>query len=200
LWGQVTPERIQSLPPKYQFAMGSSLGMIASPLLVTLTASLWQPALLLYGLAEVNANIKSRGKGSLVGMMFGNGENNSGRLGAYLDSLLESLRRGVHHYFPKPESSLSNNNALLLETSGGDAKTGYSLGMTGYYAAEPQKRRLPQRLEDFFGSKVMGRALVPVETKAVVVEVQETNERHPVAEMIRHGFLVGGVVGLLAGI
>jgi hypothetical protein len=234
LWGQVTPERIQSLPPKYQFAMGSSLGMIASPLLVTMTASLWQPALLLYGLAEVNANIKSRGKGSL-GMMFGNGENNSGlgadldsllerlrrgvrrggngslgrmvgnggetnggRLGATLDSLLERLRRGVRHCFPEPES-LSNNALLLLETSGGDAKTGYSLGMTGCYAAEPRKRRLPQRLKDFFGSNFMGRALV--ETKAVVVvEVQETTERHPVAEMIRHGFLFGSAVGLFAGI
>jgi hypothetical protein len=97
LWQRITPENIQSIPTKYQFAMGASLGMIASPLVASLSVSLWQPALVLYGLAELNSHIKAKGGKWSLPTLLGDGEN---ALGNKLDGWLDGVRQWVRNCFP----------------------------------------------------------------------------------------------------
>jgi len=108
----------QHLAVKYQFAVGAGIGMLAAPLFTSMATLLWQPALLLCGLAEW-----TKGRSLLQ----------SG-LGSKLDAVLDAVHRGVHRCWPDPSAFSSFS---LIETSGGSGKTrGYTLGLSSTLAVE----------------------------------------------------------------
>jgi hypothetical protein len=194
LWQRITPESIQSIPTKYQFAMGASLGMIASPLVASLSVSLWQPALVLYGLAELNSHIKAKGGKWNLPTLLGDGED---ALGIKLDSWLDGVRQWVRNRFPEPPNSPTS----LLETSGGSKDPGYSLGITGYCPTESStKRQLLQLQLKNLGNKVVDSSKHSLLEMRGIMDHESITQDHTIVEMIRHGFLVGGLLGLVAGV
>jgi hypothetical protein len=192
-WSTTTQERLPGMPPKYQFAIGASLGMIASPLLATVTFSLWQPAVLLYGLSELNAHFKAKGKLHL-GAILGNGKGGE-NLVASLESLLDRVRQWVRGCFLEAPTS-----GALLDTSGG-GNPGYCLGVSSYSSStvEPQIRHLRQKIKDF-GHRVVDSSEHSLVEFKERIESPDNNNSNIFVEMIRHGLVVGSAIGLLVGV
>jgi hypothetical protein len=175
LWwsGTITLENLERIPSKYNFAMGTSLGMIVSPVLSIVAGSLWQPAVFIYILAEANASLKARGKFHL-GSLF---ERTHHDIGTTLDHALERLRRMIRSAVPQPQSA----DGALIQTSGG-SRDMHSRRMKKYQAETPRKSLFP-----WVRSKPSNK----------VVSYKETAKpEHPIVSMIRHGFMVGSAVGL----
>lgn len=121
----ITIDSISKLPPKYHFAFGASLGMITCPSLSAFAGSIWQPALLLYIIAEINANL-----GRKTNFSFGQMGN---RIGVFIErEILERLRWTIRSIVPDPSSSSTSMERALIQVNGGakDVNT-YQKGQVG---------------------------------------------------------------------
>jgi hypothetical protein len=171
--GTLTLENLERIPSKYNFAVGTSLGMIVSPVLSIVAGSLWQPAVFIYILAEANASLKARSKFHL-GSLF---ERTHHDIGTTLDHALERLRRMIRSAVPQPQAA----DGALIQTSGGSRDMN-SRRMKKYHPETPRKSLFP-----WVRSKPSNK----------VVSYKETPKpEHPIVSMIRHGFVVGSAVGL----
>jgi hypothetical protein len=160
------------IPLKYEFALGATAGMMASPLFSLLTASAWQPALLLYGLAELNAYCKSRNCQWNLGSLLSTGPVKA--IGASIERILEKMRGTVHKVF-------SDQDPTQLLTYDGTSFVSYQEGRVNdvRYSLGPAP--------DLVASKQQ-------------LEFSLNGQRLPRHGMIRHGFFVGGALGLFAGV
>ena len=157
----ITIDNLSNTPPKYHFAFGASLGMITCPSLSAFAGSIWQPALLLYIIAEINANL-----GRKTNISFGQIGN---RIGVFIErEILERLRWTIRSIIvPDASSSSTSMDRALIQVNGG-AKDVYSIGVNTY-----QK----------------GQVGLPLPKK--LVEFKEKTFEHPVVSMVVHGFIVG---------
>jgi hypothetical protein len=171
--GTLTLENLERIPSKYNFALGTSLGMIVSPVLSIVAGSLWQPALFIYILAEANASLKARSKFHL-GSLF---ERTPHDIGTTLEHHLERLRRMIRSAVPQPQSA----DGALIQTSGG-SRDMHSRRMKKYHPETPRKSLFP-----WVRSKPSNKVVAYKET---------AKPEHPIVSMIRHGFVVGSAVGL----
>lgn len=125
-WHRIAPNNghPNSLPTKYQFAMGATMGMMTAPLL----SLAWKPAVVLYAVAEINARAKRQGRWNLEHVFHPT-------LAHPIDEGLEKLRRSIANLVTPITSS-----QLLLSTTGGGGvskATTYSLGLSPC-TAKPQ--------------------------------------------------------------
>ncbi|KAG7354831.1 hypothetical protein IV203_004187 [Nitzschia inconspicua] len=150
---------------KVSFAIGASIGMIASPVLSTWICRFWKPIVGVYGLAEVNHHFNSNGKKFVK--WFGETPET---LGSILNGLLNQVLnvvRGVvfgdqhvvgGHVGERNTSSLlfSGDSRLPLLGWGGeesivrDRKSGsdYSLGLASRNEKDPEFYGLQDELKD----------------------------------------------------
>jgi hypothetical protein len=173
-WSEtLTLENLERIPSKYNFAVGTSLGMIVSPVLSIVVGSLWQPVVFIYILAEANASLKARSKFDLASLFVRTHHD----IGTTLDHALERLRQMIRSAVPHPQSV----DGALIQTSGG-SRDMHSRRMQKDHPKTPRKSLLP-----WVRSKPSNK----------VVSYQETAKpEHPIVSMIRHGFMVGSAVGL----
>lgn len=131
----ITIDNISKIPPKYNFAVGASLGMITCPSLSAFAGSIWQPALLLYIIAEINANL-----GRKTNFSFGQIGN---RIGVFIErEILERLRWTIRSIVSDASSSSTSMERALIQVNGGakDVYT-YQKGQVGL--------PLPKKLVEF---------------------------------------------------
>lgn len=171
--GTITFENLGRIPSKYNFAVGTSLGMIAAPVLSVVAGSLWRPAVLLYIVAEANASLKAKGKLHL-GSLLARGHRG---IGTIVDRCLERLRQRIRSALPQPQSA----DGALIQTSGGSRDL-HSRKMKNFQPATTRKSMLP-----WVRSKPSDRVVAYKET---------TKLEHPMVVMMRHGFMVGSAIGL----
>lgn len=180
VWGRCTPSNLRNVATKYQFAIGAGIGMIFSPLVLTVTAIAWQPALLLYGLSELNELAKESGRGLETWL----GQN---RLEQSIDRGLSKIRQSVRIILPDQGQHYSQQ-ALLGGTTGG-SKQPYTLGMVAYCSPPVSKKKVPAHMR-----LVASRTSNPQD--GTVTGAQSSD---PFQEMVRHGALVGGALAFLLG-
>eukprot|EP00980_Cylindrotheca_fusiformis_P004850 scaffold1034_cov127-Cylindrotheca_fusiformis.AAC.31 len=180
--GTITKENLERIPSKYNFAVGTSLGMIAAPLSSVVVGSLWQPLVVTYLIAEINANRRANGKVHLGSLL----ERKLSRIGAILERGLERLRRTIRSAFPQPQIG----EGALLRTSGGSRDVPIS--------RRPNNNNNNKRGHSEIHRTYIfpwGRSKEAVDDEVVVYKETHRPE-HPIVAMIRHGFMVGSAIGL----
>jgi hypothetical protein len=164
--GAITLENLEKIPSKYNFAIGTSLGLIVSPVMLVASGSLWQPALVIYILAEVNANLRARGRWNLGSVR------KQLKFGSIVERFFERVRRFVRSSLPQPQAI---DGALVKTTGGGSQYTGKHIS----------KRR-----------SIVQRNTKSKQNNELMVLPPKTQPDHPIVLMLRHGFLVGSFIGL----
>jgi hypothetical protein len=237
-WHRVAPEGIQGIPTKYQFAIGAGVGMaVSQPLAVlswTALTVVWQPTLLVYGLAELHARLKEAsssdgrdGGGSggwnLLQLVFNPAVADA--LDRGFDHVRHSIRRilGMPIHHQQDQSSLLSShptNTAVLGTTGGTSKHHHSypqqqrrgmswLGWPFASSSTTSSHKRTKKGSTILSSWRKNSRDASSTTRSMTLLRRRTNEttdweqkqqQHRFIEMLRHGFLVGGVVGLLGGL
>ena len=185
-WRRVAPRGLKSTPTKYQFAVGAGVGMIVSPVLLPWTMALWQPALALYGLAEWNARSKLLLQTHHPWAL-------------HVDQGLESVRQAMTGLVLPPVSTdrVSYPQTRMLATSGGSKKATYKLGIS----SSSSSALTPETTTPSPRSHTLVTASSNNNSRSHLMKDHVPDWEHrQLVEMIRHGFWVGGVVGLLGGL
>lgn len=197
-WRDVAPRGFKGIPSKYQFAVGAGVGMVVSPLFLSWTAIVWQPTLLVYGLSELHARLKASGRWSLE-VVFN--ESVAGKIDRELDRVRHSIRTLMLHH----PSSSPHNQTLLL--TGGSRKSSYHLsGYPSVAASRSSRSSAKKELTVFFwrsSTRTQQLHASSTNTRSMTHHYgtsDDCEEKHRMKEMLRHGFLVGGMVGLLGGL
>jgi len=169
----MTMENLECIPSKYNFALGTSIGMIAAPFLSAFMGSIATPAILIYALAEGNAFLQRRGQRGLVELL----DSIHIGIGRAFGKVLERFRRMVRSAMPRPQPI---EGALILTTGG--SRFDRSRGALVQQRHYRRSYLFPWRK-------------VPT-SKVVAISNQDGKEPiHPMVAMMRHGFVVGSAIG-----
>ncbi|CAJ1945160.1 unnamed protein product [Cylindrotheca closterium] len=169
----MTTENFESIPSKYNFALGTSIGMIVAPLLSAVMGTIARPLILVYSLAEGNAFLQRRGQRGLVDLL----DTIHSGIGHGFGRVLERFRRIVRSAMPQP---VPIDGALILTTGGSrfDSIRGTLVQQRHYRRSYLFPWRKVQISKALVNSNQDGKGPI-----------------HPMVAMIRHGFVVGSAIG-----
>ena len=197
---------LEDLPAKYQFAMGASLGMITSPILWSVSSSVFPPLAVLCGLAELNHRFKQQNPAFHLKHYTG-GDNT---IGATIDHYLEQCQAWMQKWIgrtirsfarrPREKFNMGSTSPLVAPSEDVPEETedttmrpvgtsSYSLGIgpTSLNHTTPktyldQWQAIRQHIVDS------------------MTETQPLSEYEGMSLMIYKGIIIGGLVGLLVGL
>ncbi|KAL3928596.1 MAG: hypothetical protein SGBAC_012579, partial [Bacillariaceae sp.] len=164
-------EKLESIPSKYNFAVGTSIGMIAAPFLSSLLGSIATPVILIYTLAEGNAFLQRQERRGIVEFL----DTIHNGIGRVVGNLLERFRKMVR-------SAMSHSHPIegaLIKTTGGSHFSIHKGTMVYTY------------------QRTLLSFLFPWIKRPIIKAVATSSKRtlHPMVAMIRHGFMVGSAIG-----
>jgi hypothetical protein len=181
-WSSATKLKmaLSQVQSKYNFAIATCVGMILSPLVQCLGATILRPTLILYTVSEFNHQWKEQNDDFHLENFTG-GDNT---LGATADYYLTKLRTFVRRVMQGPAKSLDQwSHGIDFGVSGG--AEGYEVTSRLEYLSR-QMRDLKEGISDLRDG--MQNA-----------DEAQAEEEH-MMDMIRKGLLFGGTVGFLAGV
>ena len=179
---------LSQAPYKYHFAIGASVGMIMSPLVLSLGAAILQPTIILYAVSEVNHQWKEEHDDFHL-KNFTGGDNT---LGATVDYYLTKLRTFLRRVMQGPAKSL-DQWSHGIDFGPSRREEGSQLTISRSQITISNLEYLGRQMRD------LKEGISDLKDDMQNADEAQAEEEH-MMDIIKKGLLVGGAVGFAAGL